>query len=284
MGLALGATLLLSACGSTGTSTPTANSNCPSSSTVASWHLVTSGKLTIASDTTYPPAESLDSTGKAVGYDMDLAREFAKRLCLTANIQSANFDSIIGSLTTGALGQQRYDMSISSFTITSDRQQKVDMIPYFQAGESIIVPNGSSLHVTAISGLCGHSVAVETGTTEEGDIDTANAAGGACASNKIKKLAFQTQDSVIQQVIENNADAGYQDSPITDYYVKLNPGKIQDGGFTVAPSPEGLVMRKDNQPLETAIKNALAAMRADGTYKNILTQWGVASDAYPPLS
>jgi ABC-type amino acid transport substrate-binding protein len=43
-------------------------------------------------------------------------------------------------------------------------------------------------------------------------------------------------------------------------------------------------MRKDNSALETAITNALAAMRTDGAYLKILTNWGVQKLAYPPLS
>src|SRR5579871_3820127 len=99
--------LIISACGATTTSggqprgtiapTATATVSCPSSSTVASWHLVTSGSLTIASDTTYAPAEYADPTNPSnyIGYDMDLAREFARRLCLTANIEKATFGDII---------------------------------------------------------------------------------------------------------------------------------------------------------------------------------------------
>lgn len=277
--------MLLAACGSSSTSTAgvssSTNVTCPSASTVASWHLVSSGKLTIASDTTYPPAEYLDQNSHPVGYDMDLAREFAKRLCLTANIQSDTFDDIIPSLTGPSLGQQKYDLAISSFTITTDRQKKVDMVPYFQAGESIVVPASSSLQINSITGLCGKVVAVETGTTEESDVDTANASGGACASNKIKKQSFKTQDQVILEVGNGSVDAGYQDSPVSDYYVKKTGGKVKNGGFTVAPSPEGLVMRKDNTALEKAITDALNAMRADGTYTKILEYWGAQSGAYP---
>lgn len=274
--------VLVAACGgSTPTASTSTRSNCPSAATASSWHLVNSGQLTIASDTTYPPAEYLDQNNKPVGYDMDLARALAQQLCLTANIQSAPFDSIITSLVGPSLGSQRWDLSISSFTINPTRQQKVDMIPYFQAGESIIVATTSTLQVSDISGLCGKTVAVETGTVEESDVDTANAAGGACVNNRIKKQSFASQDTVIQQVLNGSADAAYQDSPVTDYYVKLNPGKVKSGGFTVAPSPEGIVMRKDNSALETAVTNALNTLRANGTYLKILTTWGAQEGAYP---
>src|SRR5512146_3117599 len=79
--------LILSACGTTSTTggnhvtggaVPTSTVSCPDQATTANLHLVTAGQLTIASDTTYAPAEYEDpnQAGHFIGYDMDLAREF----------------------------------------------------------------------------------------------------------------------------------------------------------------------------------------------------------------
>ena len=296
--------LLLSACGSTSTSggghvttgaTPTSTVTCPDSSTVASWHLVNSGQLTIASDTTYAPAEYADPNNPAhfIGYDMDLAREFARRLCLTPNIVKANFGDIITSISGPALGQQRYDMSISSFTINDTRKAKVDMIPYFTAGESILTTTANPANVKSINDMCGRTVAVQNGTVEKDEVEDANGTGDGqsgqapvCkqANKPITILSYDDQTVVVQQVLNGRADASYQDQPVTDYYVSLNKSKLIDSGITVQPSPEGIVMRKDNSALETAITTALTNMRSDGTYLRILTAWGVQNLAYPPLS
>jgi polar amino acid transport system substrate-binding protein len=295
VGAAMGLSLLLSACGTTttagGNGTPSAN--CPSAATVTSWHLVNPGKLTIASDTTYAPAEFADPNNPSsyIGYDMDLARAFAKSLCLTPNIIKADFSAIIPDISGPTLGQQRYDMSISSFTINSDRQQKVDMIPYFTAGESILVPTGNPSNVTSIDSMCGKIVAVQDGTVEKDEIDDANGNGPGtsgqapvCKDNKIKEVHFASQNDVVLQVVNGSAVASYQDQPVTDYYAKQNSGKLESGGITITPSPQGIVVRKDNMPFETAITGALTSMRSDGTYLKILTDWGVQKLAYPPLS
>ncbi|HEY7341939.1 MAG TPA: ABC transporter substrate-binding protein [Ktedonobacterales bacterium] len=294
VGAAMGLSLLLAACGAS--STPTTggnNANCPSSSTVSSWHLVNPGKLTIASDTTYAPAEYSDPNNPTnfIGYDMDLAREFAKRLCLEPNIIKADFGAIIPDLSGPALGQQRYDMSISSFTINSDRQQKVDMIPYFTAGESILVQTGNPKSITSIDTMCGKIVAAQDNTVELAELQDANGTGdgssgqaAVCKNNQIKIVHHPSQNDVVLEVVNGSADASYQDQPVTDYYAKQNSGKLESGGITVDPTPQGIVMRKDNSALETAITNALAAMRTDGTYRKILTNWGVQKLAYPPLS
>lgn len=293
--------LLLSACGTTTTSTSTGNNatsavptstvTCPTNS--ASFHLVANGKLTVASDTTYAPAEYADPNdpNKYIGYDMDIAAELARRLCLAVNVQKADFGAIIQDVSGPALGTQRYDMSISSFTIRADRLQKVDMIPYFTAGESLLVPKGNPANIQKFEDMCGKTIAVQDNTSEKAELDDANGTGDkssgqapVCKDKLIKELHYADQTVVVQQVVNGNADASYQDSPVTGYYVKLNASKVQLGATTVAPAPQGIVMRKDNKDLEDAIKAALQSMRTDGTYLRILKAWGQEPGAYPPLS
>jgi polar amino acid transport system substrate-binding protein len=291
--------LIVSACGVStgggaprGTIAPTATATvaCPSSSTAASWHLATANTLTIASDTTYAPAEYADPSDPThfIGYDMDLAREFARRLCLTPNIVKATFSAIIPDISTAPLGQQRYDMSISSFTINSTRLQSVHMVPYFTAGESILTTTANPGNIKSINDMCGKNVAVQNGTVELGELQDANGTGDGssgqapvCKSNKITIISNDDQTFVVDQVLNNRADASYQDQPVTDYYVSLHKTQLIDSGITVQPSPEGIVMRKDNAALESAITSVLAAMRSDGTYLRILTAWGVQNLAFP---
>jgi polar amino acid transport system substrate-binding protein len=297
--------LAFTACGTTTTTTnlghissttPTTTVNCSSiTSQQASWHLVTSGTLTIASDTTYAPAEYPDANNVSnfIGYDMDLARELARRLCLTANIQKATFNAIIPDISSAALGQQRYDMSISSFTINNDRLKSVDMVPYFQAGESILTTTANAGTIKSISDMCGKIIAVQNATVEQGELKDANGTGDGTsgqspvckqANKPITIVSNDDQGVVVNDVLNGRADASYQDQPVTDYYVSLHKSQLVDSGITVQPSPEGIVMRKDNPALETAVKNALDAMRSDGTYLRILKAWGQDKLAYPPLS
>ena len=296
--------LILSACGvnTTGSTSghtttgavPTSTVSCPSTATVASWHLVTSSQLTIASDTTYAPAEYPDPQNPThyIGYDMDIARELARRLCLQPNIVKTTFDSIIPDIAGAPLGQQRYDLSISSFTINDKRQQVVNMIPYFTAGESILTTPANAGTIKSIADMCGKTIAVQNGTVEQQELEDANGGSNGSgqapicqqANKPITLVANDDQGFVVNQVLNGRADASYQDQPVTDYYASLHKGQLVDSGITVQPSPEGIVVRKDNPALQTAITDALNNMRADGTYLRILTAWGEQSLAYPPLS
>jgi polar amino acid transport system substrate-binding protein len=102
-----------------------------------------------------------------------------------------------------------------------------------------------------------------------------------CRSYPIQLLSFTSEDDAVAQLLNGGVAATYQDSPVTDYYVFQNQGKLAPGPLIVPLSPEGIVLRKDNPSLEKAVKNALCAMVQDGAYATILKKWGQESGILP---
>jgi polar amino acid transport system substrate-binding protein len=284
--MALMSSIFMAACGSSSTATVPAGCTPPAGIDTTKLSLVSSGKLTVATDASYPPQENKDAaTGTIVGLEPDLVKEFAKRLCLTANVQDAKFDSILTGITAASPGNQNYDMSLSAFTITSARLKQVDMIPYFTAGESLLVAAGNPKNIKTKNDLCGLSVAVESGTVEEAEIKLVegsstppvlNGAGGACEKKPVKLQSLATEDQVIQALQNGSVDATYQDSPVSGYYNNKAGGTFLEI-TTISPAPEGIVVRKDNAAFESAIKTVLKAMQSDGTYDSILKNWGLSN-------
>lgn len=267
--------LLLVACGSTGGGNTTTGSGNTKPSIPAPNDLLTPGTLLVGSDTTYAPQEYIDTaTGQATGFDIDLIKAVAARMGLTAKIQTAQFNSIITSLQA-----KRFDVVISAVTINSDRQKVVDFVPYFNAGESLLVQNGNPEHITSVSDLCGKNVGVQNGTVEQSDLQTADAACKKAGKPAINMTVLQDQTAVIQLLVTNRVVATYQDSPVTDYYNKLNPGRFQVGGSVVNAAPEGIVIRKGDTSMFNAVQAAFNAVKADGTYTQIVNKWGVTSGA-----
>src|SRR6201999_4310219 len=90
------------------------------------------GTLTVAADATYAPDEFIDKDGKTViGMDADLAQALGKALGLKVNVENPSFDGIIPGLASG-----KYDLGMSSFTDTKEREKTVDFVTYFLAGTS----------------------------------------------------------------------------------------------------------------------------------------------------
>jgi polar amino acid transport system substrate-binding protein len=277
-GIVVALLLLLAACGgSQNSSSGGTASSTPSSSSKAAVpapnDLITPGYLTVGSDTTYPPQESIDpTTNQPVGFDIDLIKAVAQKMGLTARIQSAGFDSIIPSL-----DSKRFDVVISAMTITPDREQKVDFVPYFSAGESLLVQKGNPMHIKTVADLCGQPVAVENGTIEQTDLQTASANCKKAGKSAINVTVLPTQTAVIQLLATNRVVATYQDSPVTDYYLKLHAGQFDIGGSVINAAPEGIAIRKGDTSMLNAVKTAFNDVKADGTYHALIEKWGLTS-------
>lgn len=257
----IGWSLLLTACGGTSSTTST------NASVAAPTDLITSGTLTVGSDTTYPPQEFIDTaSGKATGFDIDLITAMAQRMGLQANIKSANFNTIIDDLSA-----KRYDVVISALTINNDRKQKADFVPYFNSGESLLVQKGNPQKLKGVNDLCGKAVGVQDGTVEQKDLNAANNA--ACKNNPIQLTVLTNQTDVIQLLANNRVVATYQDSPVTDYYIKLNPGQFEVGGSVVNAAPEGIAVRKGDTSMFNAVQAAFNKVKADGTYNSLFAKW-----------
>ncbi len=263
--------LLIAGCGSNTSSTGGAAStpNAPAKVVAtAPTGLLNSGTLTVGSDTTYAPMEYVDTTsGKYVGFDIDLITEIAQRMGLKVQIQKTGFDTIFDDL-----NNKRFDIVISSVTVNADRQKKFDFVPYFNAGESLLVPKGNPKHLTSVTDLCGLNVGVQNGTVEQDDLNKANTA---CKSKgkPINLTVLQDQTAVVQLLTNGRVDATYQDSPVTDYYNKINPGQFEVGGSVVNSAPYGITIRKGDTAMLNAVQTAFKSMQTDGSYDKLFDTW-----------
>lgn len=275
-GIGIVIVMLLAACGNTtgggGGTTPTAN---PQTPTVTPPNdLITPGTLTVGSDTTYPPQEYIDTTtNQAAGFDIDLITAVAARMGLKAKIVTTSFDTIINSLTA-----KRFDVVMSAVSVTPDRQKKVDFVPYFNAGESLLVPIGNPKNIKSVSDLCGQPVGVQNGTIEQSDLQTASDACKKAGKPAINITALTNQTDVIQLLATNRVVATYQDSPVTDYYIKLHPGQFAVGGSVVGAGPEGIVIRKGDTSMFNAVQTAFNQLKADGSYHQLILKWGLTNE------
>jgi polar amino acid transport system substrate-binding protein len=276
VGVLLVLTLLLAACGN---STSTGSSNVPTPNTKTPTvtppnDLITSGTLTVGSDTTYYPQEYIDTaTHQAAGFDVDLITAIAQRMGLQAKVETTNFNTIINSLSA-----KRFDVIISAVSITPDRQKLVDFVPYFNAGESLLVQNGNPMHITNVSQLCGQNVGVQNGTIEQTDLQTANTACTKAGKAAIHITALTNQTDVIQLLATNRVVATYQDSPVTDYYIKLHPGQFAVGGSVVNAGLEGIVIRKGDTSMFNAVKTAFDELKSSGAYHALIQKWGLTDE------
>lgn len=234
------------------------------------------GVIQVGVDATYAPNEYKDSSGKAIGWDIDLFNAVATKLGLKTAYNIAGFDTIIPNITGG-----KYDVGVSSFTDTVAREKQVNFVNYYSAGILWASPTGKTVDP---NNACGLKVAVETGTTEQQDVVPAKSAACVAAGKKpIQILQFDGQDQATNAVVLGQTDAMSADSPITEYAISKSGGKLQAAGKTTDVAPYGIAVDKTSG-LDVPIQKALQALVDDGTYKKILDRWGVADGAIPTIT
>jgi polar amino acid transport system substrate-binding protein len=263
------AALGLAACGSSDKTSSTASTATPAKVAAEVPAAVRSkGTITVAADATYAPNESIGPDGKTVvGMDADLAKALAASLGIKAKVVNAGFDAIIPGL-----ASHKYDLGMSSFTDTKEREQTVDFVTYFSAGTSFFAKADGGPTIATLADLCGHKVAVEKGTTQA---DDATAQGKKC---KVTVLIFPDQNGANLALSSGRADVGMADSPVAAYQVKQSNGTFKLGPKPYGTAPYGIALPKDTGMAKPVLA-ALKALMADGTYKSILDKWGVASGA-----
>jgi polar amino acid transport system substrate-binding protein len=98
------------------------------------------GYIAIALEPGYVPFEMKTKTGELIGFDVEMAREFAKELGVEAKFKPTAWEGIIPALLTKDGGEDPVDIIISGMTITEERAQKVNFTtPYFKTGQSFFV-------------------------------------------------------------------------------------------------------------------------------------------------
>ena len=232
------------------------------------------GTVTIAADATYAPMEFIGSDGKTViGVDADLAKALGPILGLKVKVVNATFAGIIPGLASG-----KYDIGLSSFTDTLARQKVVDFVTYFSAGTSFYVKASGGPSVQSLADLCGKTVAVENGTTEETDAQGQDAKCKKAGKPGVTVSVFPDQNGANLAVSSGRAQVGMADSPVAAYIVKQSHGQFKLVGKAYGTAPYGIALPKGNgmaKPMLAAVKELMA----NGTYKSILDKWGVQAGA-----
>jgi polar amino acid transport system substrate-binding protein len=248
------------------------------------------GKLLICTDFPYPPQEFFDEQGAPQGLDVEMGKEISARLGLKVEFVNSIFDTIIAAVKAG-----KCDIVISAQNITTDRKKQISMIPYFQAGQSMVAAKGNPQKVNSPTDLCGKSAAAESGTTEAdylqgtGDYqDKGLTQACTAAGNKaIDVVVTQKDTDALQQLQAGKVAVYFADSPVAAYYTVQHPDQFELTGQILEAAQEGISVPcgQDDctsaplSPLGLAVQSALKTMMADGTYTKILTKWNLAGGA-----
>jgi polar amino acid transport system substrate-binding protein len=230
------------------------------------------GTLTVATDATYAPNEFIASNGNTViGMDADLAKALGQAMGLKVDVKNVTFDSILPGL-----AAHKYDLGMSSFTITKEREQTVDFVSYAQAGTSFYTKAEGGPDISSLADLCGETVAAERGTTQEADATAQDKKCKAQGKPGVDVSVFPDQNGANLALSSGRADVVMADSPPAAYAVEQSNGQFKIGGSQYGVAAYGIAMPQGTG-LTKPVLDALKAVMADGTYKRIFDYWGLES-------
>lgn len=215
------------------------------------------GILLMGSDIANPPFE-IGEGDEITGFDVDIAREIARRMGLELLIVPTERDWLVNGLK-----MDKFDMIMSALKITDERKLEIDFSnPYMEADLSICVLKESD--ILSESDLKDRTVAVRTGTT------------GHRTAEKMEGLreiiTFNSFPEIFESVESGMADAAIIDYPVGAYLNKMR-GHTEIAKKIITEEHYGIGVKKGNDSLLDAINHALESIEADGTYEEIVSKW-----------
>jgi polar amino acid transport system substrate-binding protein len=224
--------------------------------------------LTVATYATYAPNEFIGADGHTiVGMDVDLAKALAAVMGVKVKLVNTPFASIISGVASG-----KYDLAMSSITDTKAREKTVDFVTYFSAGSLFYANQQGGPVITSLADLCGHSVAVQRGTTQLADATAQNEKCKAAGNGGVTVHVYPSLNAASVAVHKGVAQIGMADSPVAAYIATQSNGQFKLTGKPYNTAPYGIAISKGSgmaKPVLAAVK----ALMAGGTYKAIVTRW-----------
>lgn len=226
--------------------------------------LVSPGNLTVCTHLTYKPFE-FNKDGQTVGFDIDIVDLAAKEMGLTTQVVDIDFEQI----TTGAVfAANRCDIAAAGMTITDARKQAILFSdPYFDATQALLVKSDSG--ITAINGMNGKRLGVQTGTTGQ-EYATKNQ-----QNNGYEIVVFDDLPLSVNAVKAGRVDAAINDNGVLYDFAKDNPDTKVVQEFATGEQ-YGIGAKKDDanaSAVMARINSAISTAKQDGTYDEVYQKW-----------
>jgi arginine/ornithine transport system substrate-binding protein len=233
-------------------------------SLVAATGLAAAQDLKVAIDPTYEPFTFKTPDGKPAGFDVDIAQALCEQLKRRCVFVEQVWDSMIPGLQA-----RKYDVIISSMSITDDRKRVVDFSDkYYNTPSSIVVKKGTPYENPA--SLKGKRIGVLKGSTQE------KYAMGELRPAGVTVVPYEAQDQVYLDIRSGRLDGTVADKvEVQGGFLGKPEGK--DYGFVGPDLADvkyyghgvGVAMRKGQDKLRQDINTAIKTIRANGTYERI---------------
>ncbi|NPU11487.1 ABC transporter substrate-binding protein [Bradyrhizobium sp. 83002] len=229
--------------------------------------------LRIAVVPNYPPMEFKDpATATLTGFDVELGEALAKKLGVKAVWQETSFDQLMPGLAT-----QRFDIILTGMTDLKSRQETASFIDYLRSGPRFFVQASRAAEFKEPAALCGKKVGASRRTMFPKDI--AAWSDKNCGATPIEFVGTEGSADARTQLKQGRIDAAVQGNETLPYIMDLEPNTYVPVGTPIAFQYTGLATPVKAEDLREALRAALEALIADGSYKALLAKWKLSDNA-----
>ena len=221
------------------------------------------GTFVLGLDDSFPPLGFRDDDNEIVGYDIDLAKEVAKRLGVSFKAQPIDWDAKEMELETGKI-----DCIWNGFTITEDRKNALSMTFAYLDNEQVLVvrKNGS---IKTLDDMKGRVVGFQSGSSAQEAIDE---------NPEFKKsladiISFKENITALNDLKVGGVDGVVMDSVVANYSLTQTGEPFEIVANSLANEEYGIGFRKKEPELRDEVERILKEMTADGTVAKISTKW-----------
>lgn len=213
-----------------------------------------------------PPFGYVDSQGKNQGFDVYIAKRFAKDLL--GDESKVEFVLVEAANRVAVLESNKVDITMANFTVTEERKQKVDFAnPYMKVSLGVVSPDGAK--ITSVDQLKGKKLIVNKGTTAQAYFEK--------NFPDIELLKYDQNTEAFEALKDKRGAALAHDNTEVLAWAKSNPGfsvgiATLGGQDTIAPAvKKGNKELLDwiNSELETLGKENFIHKAYDETLKSI---------------
>ncbi len=221
------------------------------------------GVFVLGLDDSFPPLGFRDDKNEIVGYDIDLAKEVAKRLGVEFKAQPINWDTKELELNTGNI-----DCIWNGLTITDERKAAMSVTkPYLDNAQVVVVRNDSKFN--SLADLKGASIALQSGSSAEDAVD----AHPDFKDSLAEIVPYEQNLLALMDLNINGVDAVVMDVVVAEYTIKTSGFPFHTLSENLASEKYGVAFRKDDVLLTNEVQKILEEMAADGTVAQIAEKW-----------
>ncbi|MGL5125449.1 MAG: amino acid ABC transporter substrate-binding protein [Fusobacteriaceae bacterium] len=218
------------------------------------------GNFIVGLDDTFAPMGFKNEKGEIVGFDIDLAREVAKRMGVEVKFKTSDWDGIIFELRS-----KKIDVIWNGLTITEERKKQMAFTePYFSDNQIVITKKDSSIE--KISELAGKKVGVQLGSSSYYALERSQ-----IYSKLEETRKYSSNVEVLLDIEAGRIQAGVMDSITGRYYIVGKNYKVLEEPISKDSIAIGL--RKEDKELTEEINKQIIEMKKDGTYNKIYEKW-----------